>query len=171
MCIRDRKKVEARNYEIRKQVVQYDDVMNDQRKVIYEQRAEIMDSEAVDDVVVDMRHDAINSIVSEACPPGSYPEQWDIEALKTRIAEVLTIEPPIEHWIEEDQVEPEIIEERLASEIDTIMDNKIAAADPALWRRIEKSVLLQELDGQWKDHLATLDALRQVVGLLSLIHI
>ena len=139
--------------------------MNDQRKVIYEQRAEIMDSEAVDDVVVDMRHDAINSIVSEACPPGSYPEQWDIEALKTRIAEVLTIEPPIEHWIEEDQVEPEIIEERLASEIDTIMDNKIAAADPALWRRIEKSVLLQELDGQWKDHLATLDALRQVVGL------
>ncbi|MFT6608821.1 MAG: preprotein translocase subunit SecA, partial [Qipengyuania sp.] len=105
------------------------------------------------------------SIVSEACPPGSYPEQWDIEALKTRIAEVLTIEPPIEHWIEEDQVEPEIIEERLASEIDTIMDNKIAAADPALWRRIEKSVLLQELDGQWKDHLATLDALRQVVGL------
>ena len=159
------KKVEARNYEIRKQVVQYDDVMNDQRKVIYEQRAEIMDSEAVDDVVVAMRHDAINSLVSEACPPGSYPEQWDIEGLKTRVDDVLAFDAPIEEWVEEDQVEPEIIEERLVEEADRIMDNKIAAADPALWRRIEKSVLLQELDGQWKDHLATLDALRQVVGL------
>ncbi len=159
------KKVEARNYEIRKQVVQYDDVMNDQRKVIYEQRAEIMDSEAVDDVVVDMRHDAINSLVGEACPPGSYPEQWDIAGLKERVGEVLGIDVPIEQWVDEDQVEPEIIEERLAAEADTIMDNKIAAAAPGLWRRIEKSVLLQELDGQWKDHLATLDALRQVVGL------
>ncbi|MEP2686939.1 MAG: preprotein translocase subunit SecA [Qipengyuania citrea] len=159
------KKVEARNYEIRKQVVQYDDVMNDQRKVIYEQRAEIMDSEAVDDVVVDMRQDAVNAIVTEACPPGSYPEQWDIEGLKTRVHDVLAIDAPIEQWVEEDQVEPEMIEERLVAEADRIMENKIAAADPALWRRIEKSVLLQELDGQWKDHLATLDALRQVVGL------
>ncbi len=159
------KKVEARNYEIRKQVVQYDDVMNDQRKVIYEQRAEIMDSEAVDDVVVDMRQDAVNAIVTEACPPGSYPEQWDIEGLKARVHDVLAIDAPIEQWVEEDQVEPEMIEERLVAEADRIMENKIAAADPALWRRIEKSVLLQELDGQWKDHLATLDALRQVVGL------
>ena len=159
------KKVEARNYEIRKQVVQYDDVMNDQRKVIYEQRAEIMDSEAVDDVVVDMRHDAINSIVGEACPPGSYPEQWDVEGLKERVSEVLGLSPPIDDWLEEDAVDPELIEERIAAEADTIMENKIAAADPDLWRRIEKSVLLQELDGQWKDHLATLDALRQVVGL------
>ena len=120
--------------------------MNDQRKVIYEQRAEIMDSEAVDDVVVDMRHDAINSLVGEACPPGSYPEQWDIAGLKERVGEVLGIDVPIEQWVDEDQVEPEIIEERLAAEADTIMDNKIAAADPALWRRIEKSVLLQELE-------------------------
>ncbi len=159
------KKVEARNYEIRKQVVQYDDVMNDQRKVIYEQRAEIMDSEAVDDVVVDMRHDAVNSIVGENCPPGSYPEQWNVEGLKERVEEVFGLTPPIDDWLEEEAVEPEIIEERIATETDSIMDNKIAAADPELWRRIEKSVLLQELDGQWKDHLATLDALRQVVGL------
>ena len=76
------KKVEARNYEVRKQVVEYDDVMNDQRKVIYEQRAEIMDAETVDDVVVDMRHDAINAMVGDACPPGSYPEQWDIDGLQ-----------------------------------------------------------------------------------------
>ncbi|WP_369025411.1 preprotein translocase subunit SecA [Qipengyuania sp. RANM35] len=157
------KKVEARNYEIRKQVVQYDDVMNDQRKVIYEQRAEIMDSEAVDDVVADMRHDAINAIVGTACPPGSYPEQWDIAGLKERTEEVLGISLPMEQWVEEDHVEPELIEERIREEADRIMENKVAAADPALWRRIEKSVLLQEMDQEWKEHLSTLDALRQVV--------
>ncbi|QPC99807.1 preprotein translocase subunit SecA [Qipengyuania soli] len=157
------KKVEARNYEIRKQVVQYDDVMNDQRKVIYEQRAEIMDSEAVDDVVADMRHDAINALVGTACPPGSYPEQWDIAGLKERTEEVLGISLPMEQWVEEDHVEPELIEERIREEADRIMENKVAAADPALWRRIEKSVLLQEMDQEWKEHLSTLDALRQVV--------
>ncbi|MXO95337.1 preprotein translocase subunit SecA [Erythrobacter aquimaris] len=159
------KKVEARNYEIRKQVVQYDDVMNDQRKVIYEQRAEIMDSEAVDDVVVDMRHDAINAIVSENCPPGSYPEQWNVEGLKTRLDEAFGMSFPLEDWLEEDQIEPEIIEERILAEADARMDAKIANADPGLWRRIEKSLLLQELDHQWKEHLSTLDALRQVVWL------
>ncbi len=86
------KKVEARNYDMRKQVVEYDNVMNDQRKVIYEQRAEIMDSETVDDVVVDMRHDTVNALVGEACPPGSYPEQWDIAGLKERVDDVLGIE-------------------------------------------------------------------------------
>ena len=159
------KKVEARNYEIRKQVVQYDDVMNDQRKVIYEQRAEIMDSEAVDDVVIDMRHDAINAMVGEHCPPGSYPEQWDVEGLKTRVEEVFGMSFPMEDWLEEEAIEPELIEERIREEADARMDAKIAKADPGVWRRIEKSLLLQELDHQWKEHLATLDALRQVVGL------
>jgi preprotein translocase subunit SecA len=112
------KKVEARNYEVRKQVVQYDDVMNDQRKVIYEQRAEIMDSEAVDDVVVDMRHDAINSLVSNACPPGSYPEQWDIEGLREKTEEVLGMNFPLDEWLQEEQVEPEIIEERIREAAD-----------------------------------------------------
>ncbi len=159
------KKVEARNYEIRKQVVQYDDVMNDQRKVIYEQRAEIMDSEAVDDVVVDMRHDAINAIVAEHCPAGSYPEQWDIDGLKTRVEEAFGMSFPMEDWLEEDSIEPELIEERIREEADARMEAKIAQADAGVWRRIEKSLLLQELDHQWKEHLATLDALRQVVGL------
>ncbi|MBX7457710.1 preprotein translocase subunit SecA [Qipengyuania sp. 1NDH17] len=159
------KKVEARNYEIRKQVVQYDDVMNDQRKVIYEQRAEIMDSEAVDDVVVDMRHDAINAIVAEHCPAGSYPEQWDIEGLKTRVEEAFGMSFPMEDWLEEEAIEPELIEERIREEADARMEAKIAQADAGVWRRIEKSLLLQELDHQWKEHLATLDALRQVVGL------
>jgi preprotein translocase subunit SecA len=159
------KKVEARNYEIRKQVVQYDDVMNDQRKVIYEQRAEIMDSEAVDDVVVDMRHDAINAIVGEHCPPGSYPEQWDMDGLKTKVEDVFGMSFPMDDWLEENHIEPELIEERIREEADRRMDEKIAKADPSIWRRVEKSLLLQELDHQWKEHLATLDALRQVVGL------
>ena len=157
------KKVEARNYDVRKQVVQYDDVMNDQRKVIYEQRADIMDSEAVDDVVVDMRHDTINAIVGTACPPGSYPEQWDVEGLKTRVEEVLGLNPDIDAWMEEEQVEPEIIEERLQALADEKMDAKIAATDPGIWKRVEKGILLDRLDYHWKEHLATLDALRQVI--------
>ena len=159
------KKVEARNYDTRKQVVEYDDVMNDQRKVIYEQRAEIMDSETVDDVVLDMRHDTISAIVSEACPPGSYPEQWDIAGLKARVEEVLGLTPPIDQWLEEDAVEPELFEERLRAETDELMERKIEQNDPQLWRRVEKSILLERLDHFWKEHLATLDALRQVVFL------
>ncbi|MBV7267275.1 preprotein translocase subunit SecA [Erythrobacter ani] len=157
------KKVEARNYDTRKQVVQYDDVMNDQRKVIYEQREEIMDSETVDDVVVDMRHDTINSIVGTACPPGSYPEQWDIALLKEKVEEVFSLTPPLEEWLEEDQVEPELIEERLREQTDRLMEEKIAKNDPSIWRLVEKDVLLRQLDFHWKEHLATLDALRQVI--------
>ncbi|MEL6877893.1 MAG: preprotein translocase subunit SecA [Pseudomonadota bacterium] len=157
------KKVEARNYDVRKQVVQYDDVMNDQRKVIYEQRSEIMDSEAVDDVVIDMRHDTINALVGTACPPGSYPEQWDIEGLKEKLDEVFNIAPPIDEWMEEDQVEPEIIEERLRAQTDEAMDAKMAQSEPGMWRIVEKDVLLRQLDFHWKEHLATLDALRQVI--------
>ncbi|MEO0461616.1 MAG: preprotein translocase subunit SecA [Pseudomonadota bacterium] len=157
------KKVEARNYDQRKQVVQYDDVMNDQRKVIYEQRAEIMDSEAVDDVVLDMRHDTINAIVGTACPPGSYPEQWDIVGLKEKVEQVFGLEIPLEEWLEEDQVEPELIEERLREQTDRMMEEKLERNDPAIWRMVEKDALLQQLDYHWKEHLATLDALRQVI--------
>ncbi|MWV27832.1 preprotein translocase subunit SecA [Aurantiacibacter rhizosphaerae] len=159
------KKVEARNYEMRKQVVQYDDVMNDQRKVIYEQRAEIMDSERVDDVVEEMRRDAINSIVVAACPPGSYPEQWDVAGLKEKVDEVLGLNPPIDIWMEEDAVEPELIEERLQELADQRLSERTAEIPEESWRRVEKSILLERLDYHWKEHLATLDALRQVVFL------
>ncbi|RGP40810.1 Protein translocase subunit SecA [Altererythrobacter insulae] len=157
------KKVEGRNYEARKQVVQYDDVMNDQRKVIYEQRGEIMESDQVDDVVLDMRHDTVNSIVGQACPPGSYPEQWDVDGLKEKVEDVFGLTPPIDAWLEEDQVEPELLEERIRAEADAMMDQKVADADPNIWRQVEKSVLLERLDFHWKEHLATLDALRQVI--------
>ena len=149
----------------RKQVVEYDDVMNDQRKVIYEQRAEIMDSEAVADVVVDMRHDTIAAVIAESCPPGSYPEQWDVAALKERVEDVTGLTPPIDEWMEEDAIEPELFEDRIREEADAVMERKIAAAEPDLWRRVEKSILLERLDHHWKEHLATLDALRQVVFL------
>jgi len=157
------KKVEARNYDTRKQVVQYDDVMNDQRKVIYEQRSEIMDSETVDDVVLDMRHDTIGSIVVTHCPSGSYPEQWNVEGLKEKLEEIFGITPPIDDWLEEDQVEPEMIEERIRTQTDEAMEEKIAQNDPSIWRMVEKDVLLRQLDHHWKEHLATLDALRQVI--------
>ena len=158
------KKVEARNYDIRKQVVEYDDVMNDQRKVIYEQRADIMDAETVDDVVMEMRQDTVNAIVADSCPPGSYPEQWNIETLKARTFETIGIELPIEAWLEEDGVEPEVIEQRLAELADARMAER-TSDQPEVWRTIEKSILLERLDHYWKEHLATLDALRQVVFL------
>ncbi len=159
------KKVEARNYEMRKQVVQYDDVMNDQRKVVYEQRAEIMDAEQVDDVVLDMREDAINAMVVNACPPGSYPEQWDITGLKEKVEDILGLTPEIDSWIEEDEVDPELIEERIQGLARDKMEQKLSEVDHAVWRKVEKQVLLERLDFQWKEHLATLDALRQVVFL------
>ncbi len=159
------KKVEARNYDIRKQVVEYDNVMNDQRKVIYEQREDIMDSETVDDVVVDMRNDTVNALVGSACPPGSYPEQWDVDGLKEKIEEIFGEPAPIDTWMEEDGIEPEDIEQRLAAMADAKMDAKLAETDPSIWRQVEKSVLLDRLDYHWKEHLATLDALRQVVFL------
>ena len=159
------KKVEARNYDTRKQVVEYDNVMNDQRKVIYEQRADIMDADAVDDVVLDMRRDTVNVIVGDACPPGSYPEQWNIPELSNKVQDVLGLDVPLAAWLEEEALEPHVIEERIAELADAHMSGKALEVDPSAWRNLEKSVLLERLDHHWKEHLATLDALRQVVFL------
>ncbi|MBW4329442.1 preprotein translocase subunit SecA [Stakelama sp. CBK3Z-3] len=160
------KKVEARNYDIRKQVVEYDDVMNDQRKVIYEQRSDIMDAETVGDVVIDMRHETVNGIVGGFCPPGTYPEQWDVDALKLRTLEILNVEAPVDEWIEaEDGIEPETIEERIRERADAVIEKKSADMDDSTWAQVEKSVLLQNLDHHWKEHLATLDALRSIIHL------
>jgi preprotein translocase subunit SecA len=159
------RKVEARNYDIRKQVVEYDDVMNDQRKVIYEQRSDIMDADTVDDVVVDMRRETVNDLVGASCPPGTYPEQWDIGRLKLRTVEILGLEPDFDAWLAEDSVDPEMIEERLTALADAAVAEKVTEVDANDWHMIEKSILLQSLDHHWKEHLATLDALRQVVHL------
>jgi preprotein translocase subunit SecA len=160
------RKVEARNYDIRKQVVEYDDVMNDQRKVIYEQRADIMDADTVGDVVADMRAETVNAIVGEFCPHGSYPEQWNVEAFKEKVSSTLGIDAPLDEWIaQEAQIEPEMVEERLRTAADQLVEAKAGDLEPETWRQVEKSILLQNLDHHWKEHLAMLDALRQVVHL------
>jgi preprotein translocase subunit SecA len=159
------KKVEARNYDIRKQVVEYDDVMNDQRKVIYEQRADIMDAETVGDVVTDMRSEVVNTIVGEACPPNTYPEQWDLPLLRERLGQVFAIEPPIDDWLKEESVEPEMLVERIQAMVDAQIIEKMAELPPESAIQVEKSILLQSLDHHWKEHLAMLDALRQIIHL------
>jgi preprotein translocase subunit SecA len=159
------KKVEARNYDIRKQLVEYDNVMNDQRKVIYDQRSDIMDAEAVDDIIEDMRNDTVNMLVGDHCPVGTYPEQWDIDGLKQKCAEVLGLAPDIDSWLQEEAIEPEIIESRLADMATAKFAAKGSDLDETVWRQVEKSILLQTLDHHWKEHLSTLDALRQVIYL------
>ena len=159
------RKVEARNYDIRKQLVEYDDVMNDQRKVIYDQRSEIMDAEAVDDIIEDMLNDTVNNLVGDHCPEGTYPEQWDVDGLKQQCAQVLGLAPDIDSWLQEDGLEPEIIETRIADLASARFKAKGADLDQSLWRQVEKSILLQTLDHHWKEHLSTLDALRQVIYL------
>jgi preprotein translocase subunit SecA len=161
------KKVEARNYDIRKQVVEFDDVMNDQRKVIYEQRADIMDAESVSETIADMRAETISAIVSVNCPEGTYPEQWTVDTLKESIDAVLGIQPPIDDWLEEEAVDPEMITERLQKLADEAMAKKLESVEPDRWGEVEKQILIQTLDHHWKEHLATLDALRQVIHLRS----
>ena len=161
------KKVEARNYDIRKQVVEYDDVMNDQRKVIYEQRADIMDAESVGDVIAGMRAETAESIVAAHCPPGTYPEQWDVDGLKESIDAIFGLQPPIDEWLQEEEVEQEMITERLQKLADEVMDEKTRDVDPERWDAAEKNILLQTLDHFWKEHLSTLDALRAVIHLRS----
>src|SRR3954469_12267617 len=161
------KKVEARNYDIRKQVVEFDDVMNDQRKVIYEQRADIMDAENVNDVIADMRVETAAALVAVHCPPGTYPEQWDVEGLKESIDAVFGLQPPVEAWLEEEAVDPEMISDRLQQVADEAMAAKLEGVEPERWNDVEKQILIQTLDHHWKEHLATLDALRQVIHLRS----
>ena len=161
------RKVEARNYDIRKQVVEFDDVMNDQRKVIYDQRAEIMDADHVSDVIEDFRAETIAGLVATNCPPGTYPEQWDVAGLKEAVDDLLRLQPPIEEWLQEEAVEQDLIIERLQTLTDESMVAKTEGADMERWIEIEKQVLIQTLDHHWKEHLATLDALRTVIHLRS----
>ncbi|MFA7440003.1 MAG: preprotein translocase subunit SecA [Sphingomonadaceae bacterium] len=159
------KKVEARNYDIRKQLLQYDDVMNDQRKVVYEQRADIMDAEKLSDLVLEFRRDTVASLIEQNAPPGSYPEQWNIEAMTEGARTLLNLDIPFDEWVREDAVDQSIFEERLNNLLDEKMARKSEGVAPETWVQMEKNFLLQSLDHYWKEHLATLDALRQVVHL------
>ena len=158
-------KVEARNFEIRKQLLKYDDVMNDQRRVIFDQRKEIMRADDVHDTVVDMRHEAAAMIVERAVPAGTYHDSWNAEQLDKDARRVLGIEVAVDDWFAEDGIAEPEIEARLIDAADRHMAEKAVRLGPDIMRMAEKNLLLQVLDQQWKEHLFTLDQLRQGITL------
>ncbi|MDE1174795.1 MAG: preprotein translocase subunit SecA [Parvibaculaceae bacterium] len=158
-------KVEARNFDIRKNLLKYDDVMNDQRRAIFDQRIELMKTEDLSDTVADMRHQVIDDMVSAAIPERAYAEEWNTALLKERTSELLGLDLPIEEWAAEEGIADEEIRERLRDHADRAMAAKAAQIGPELMRQIEKAVLLQTIDQHWREHLMMLDHLRQAVGL------
>ena len=158
-------KVEARNFDIRKQLLKYDDVMNDQRKVIYEQRREIMNAEDVNATVTDMRHEVIESLVNKTIPAGTYHEQWDLDTLASEVAGTLNLDEDIKQLADEEGVADQEILERLLEASNRRLAEKAANYDSELFRMAEKSILLQVIDQQWKEHLLALDHLRQGINL------
>ena len=158
-------KVEARNFEIRKNLLKFDNVMNDQRKVIYEQRRELMEVEDVSATVVDMRHQMVDEMVARCIPEKAYAEQWDTAALHEETLRLLGIDAPVEEWAAEEGIADAEIRERLTEAGDRKMAEKAANFGPEIMRSVEKSLLLQILDQMWKEHLLTLDHLRQGIGL------
>ncbi len=158
-------KVEARNFEIRKNLLKYDDVMNDQRKVIYEQRKELMRATDVSQTVADMRHEVIEDMVARFIPANAYPEQWDVKGLHEEALRIFGLDLPIEDWSKEEGIAEEAIRERITEAVDRKMAEKAANFGPEIMRMAEKSLLLQLLDQAWKDHLHSLDHLRHGIGL------
>ncbi len=158
-------KVEARNFDIRKQLLKYDDVMNDQRKVIYEQRKDLMQTEDVSSDVTDMRHQIVEDLVATCIPENAYAEQWDTEGLHGECIRVFGLDMPIRDWAAEEGIANEEIEHRINTEVDKLLAKKAVDYGPELMRMAEKSLLLQILDQCWKEHLLQLDHLRQGISL------
>jgi preprotein translocase subunit SecA len=158
-------KVEARNFDMRKQLLKFDDVMNDQRKVIFEQRREMMSTDDVSELIKDMRAEVVEDIVDKCIPEKAYAEQWDTDGLHEEVTRVFNIDLPIKEWAKEEGVADAEIRERLLDETDRRMAAKVANYGEDIWRSVEKSVLLQLLDTIWKEHLLALDHLRQGIGL------
>ena len=162
---RAQKKVEARNFDIRKNILKFDDVMNDQRKVVFEQRLEFMNSENLSDTIEEMRHSVIDDMIAAHIPPRAYPEQWDIEGLSNQINLTFNKDLPVQEWANEEGIAEEEIHSRLIEETDKMSAARAANIGPEIMRQVEKSLMLQILDQHWRDHLLTLEHLRQVVGL------
>ena len=158
-------KVEARNFDIRKNILKYDNVMNDQRKVIFDQRVEWMQDETVGEVVADMRHTVIDDLVAKHVPEHAYPEQWDVAGLREELKRVLGLDLPVDEWAKEEGIADEEIFSRVERRADEHMAGKVAQWGPDVIRYIEKSILLQSLDHLWREHLVMLDHLRNVIGL------
>ncbi|MGR3502321.1 preprotein translocase subunit SecA [Pseudaestuariivita sp.] len=157
-------KVEGRNFDIRKQLLKFDDVMNDQRKVIFTQRREIMEAEDLSEIVTDMREEVIADLVDTYMPPKTYADQWDMQGLYAAAIENLGIDEPIIDWGSEDGVDDEVVRERLEASSGKMMAKKAVDFGPENMRNIEKQVLLQTIDSKWRDHLLTLEHLRSVVA-------
>jgi preprotein translocase subunit SecA len=157
-------KVEARNFDSRKYVLKYDDVMNDQRKVIFEQRIDIMGHDDVSETVADMRSQVVHELVAQCIPPNAYAEQWDTATLKSEIERIFGLDLPIEKWAAEEGIADQEITERLLKEVEDKARSKEAEFGPEPTRQIEKMVLLQTLDHLWREHLVVLEHLRSVIG-------
>ncbi len=158
-------KVEARNFDIRKNLLQFDDVMNDQRRVIFEQRREMMSSEDLSDMINDMRHQTILDMVAKFIPERAMHEQWDIAGLHEETVRILSLDLPLAEWAAEEGIADEEMRERIQAASDAKLTAKTAEIGPELMRRVEKSIVLQMIDQGWRDHLAQLDMLRHSVNL------
>ena len=158
------KKVEARNFDIRKNLLKFDDVMNDQRKVVFEQRIELMDGESLTDTVAEMRAEVIEDMVARHIPEKAYAEQWDVAALKEDVRTHLNLDLPVDEWAAEEGIDEEVIRERLTEFTDKAAAERAERFGPEIMTYVEKTVLLQTLDHLWREHLVNLDHLRSVVG-------
>ncbi|WP_439359101.1 preprotein translocase subunit SecA [Bradyrhizobium sp. DASA03007] len=158
-------KVEARNFDIRKNLLKFDNVQNDQRKVIFDQRVELMRDESVAETIADMRHAFIDDLVAKHVPEHAYAEQWDVAGLKDELKRVLDLDLPVDEWAKEEGIADEELLTRIETKADEHMAAKVAQWGPDVMRYVEKTILLQTLDHLWREHLIMLDHLRQVIGL------
>jgi preprotein translocase subunit SecA len=159
------KRVEQRNYEIRKNLLKYDDVVNDQRKAVFEQRQEFMEASDLSEIVAEMRQDVIDDLVDRHLPPKAYAEQWDVEGLDERVQSVLGMQLPLAEWAAEEGIANDEIRDRVRADADASFAQREAMLSPERMREIEKNFLLQMVDMQWREHLMHLDHLRNVIGL------
>ncbi|MBU0583001.1 MAG: preprotein translocase subunit SecA [Alphaproteobacteria bacterium] len=158
------KKVEARNFDIRKNLLKYDDVQNDQRKVVFEQRIELMEGEHLTETVAEMRQDVIDDLVAKHIPENAYSEQWDVAGLKEGIQTNLNLDLPVDEWVKEEGIAEDDIRERITQAADAAAADRAARFGPEVMTYVERSVMLQTLDHLWREHLVNLDHLRSVVG-------
>ena len=161
---RAQKKVEGRNFDIRKNLLKFDDVMNDQRKVIFEQRLELMDADSVEETIEDMRQEVIDGLVNLHIPERAYAEQWNVAELKKGVETYLNLDLPIEEWVKEEGIAEDDIRARITEAAEALFKDKAERFGPEIMRYVEKSIVLQTLDHLWREHLVNLDHLRSVVG-------
>jgi preprotein translocase subunit SecA len=160
------RKVEGRNFDIRKQLLEYDDVANEQRKVIYRQRNELMNTDDVSENITNIRHEVIDQVISGSIPPGSMPEEWDLGHLEEDLENDFDIRLPLSQWMDEDDnLHEDTLREKIRDAIDETYQQKIEQYGREVMNHLEKAVTLQVLDSDWKDHLASMDHLRQGIGL------